>query len=219
MLPLAVVAAAFSVVVSKPAMTAVPGVDLRAVASAAASRALAHLPHHGRVRIEVGVDEPWLIPQLGAGGYTDDAGTVRVTIASSDSAATVRRVLPPTIAHELDHSSRIRTGPGYGSTLGDTMVAEGLADRFAAQLYPGMSFPWDHALTAAQARTWWARAKRELYASSFDHGFWMFGNGTPRWTGYTLGWLIVGRYLAAHHVRASAAVDRLTTPILADFEP
>ena len=99
------------------------------------------------------------------------------------------------------------------------VVAEGLADRFAAQLCPQVSFPWDHALTAAETRKEWAAAKRELYASSWDPGYWLYGNGLPRWTGYTLGWQIVGRYLAAHRLRAAAAVNRPSTAFLDGFRP
>ena len=167
----------------------------------------------------VDVDTPYVIPEVGVGGYTDGTGNVHVSIASSDSAATIRRDLPPSIAHELDHSSRIRMVPGLGQTLAEAMVREGLADRFAAELYPHVSFPWARALATAQTRTWWACVLCVLFVSCFVVGFWFFGFGVLRWMGYTLGWQIVGRYLAAHHLRAEAAVERPTAAILRGFRP
>jgi len=38
-----------------------------------------------------------------------------------------------------------------------------------------------------------------------------------RWAGYTLGYDIVGRYLTAHHLRASALVNAKAKKILAEF--
>src|SRR5215204_2616034 len=47
--------------------------------------------------------------------------------------------------------------------------------------------------------------------------FWGDNGRFHRWAGYTLGYDIVGRYLAAHHVRATAVVDVKAMTILAGF--
>lgn len=69
-------------------------------------------------------------------------------------------------------------------------------------------------------RAMWAMAKQELASTQYDHGAWFFGSGPfPRWTGYTLGCEIVGRYLAKHHTTARASVRTPAWKILAGFSP
>jgi len=71
-----------------------------------------------------------------------------------------------TLAHELDHAARVTAGPGYGSTLLDVMVSEGLADNFATSLYRGSRHPWTHALSARDEHRLWQRAQQHLYEIS-----------------------------------------------------
>lgn len=97
----------------------------------------------------------------------------------------------------MHHSARIRRGPGYGTTLLEALVTEGLADHFAEELYPQPAgFPWNHALTRSQLVEQWTKARSQLHDDRYDHERWFFGGAkTPRWTGYTLGYEITKRYL------------------------
>jgi uncharacterized protein YjaZ len=130
-------------------------------------------------------------------------------MATRDLAKSLRVWLPREIAHELDHTARIQVGPGYGSTLLDELVTEGMADAFSLQSsFETPRIPWDHALTKAQERTVWARARRHL-GQNVDHAEWFFGSGDlPRWTGYTIGFDIVSSYLRMHP--GTTAADLVT---------
>ena len=203
---------AFTVTVSKDAAAAArqKDVDLRGLVARSAERSFSLLPHRGRVRIDVRLDPALAIPQTGVGGFTDPrTGNVSISIDAKPPEG-LRKALetwiPGSVAHELDHSSRIRTGPGYGATLAKALVSEGLADHFAEQAFPDTpSQPWDHALTKAQERSLWLAARRLLDTPGYDHPAWFFGRGNmPRWAGYTLGYDIVGQYL--DHGRSASDV-------------
>src|SRR5262249_55170382 len=134
--------AVFTVRVSKEAAAASrrKGVDLRELVARSAAKAFSLLPHRGRVDIDVQLDAAQAIPQIGVGGFSDPAtGNVSISIDAHPPEG-LRKALetwiPASVAHELDHSSRIRTGPGYGVTLAQAMVSEGLADHFAEQAFP-----------------------------------------------------------------------------------
>ncbi|MNQ60422.1 hypothetical protein D3C85_747010 [compost metagenome] len=100
------------------------------------------------------------------------------------------------VIHEVHHCLRM-AGPGYGWTLGEALVTEGLAGQFVRQLLDSEPEPWEQALTAAEL----ARSPldfRALEATYYDHNEWFFGTGArPRWLGYTLGYRMVGHWLAA----------------------
>jgi hypothetical protein len=133
-------AAAFAVGVSSEVAAAAhaDGVDLRRLVATSAAKALASLPHRGRIRIDVRVDPMLVIPETGVGGLTDESGDVRIAIdvERRDLRESLETWVPAMVAHEVHHSSRIRTGTGYGATLGEALVSEGLADHFASQVFP-----------------------------------------------------------------------------------
>jgi uncharacterized protein YjaZ len=84
-------------------------------------------------------------------------------------------------------------GPGYGITLGEALVTEGLADHFAAEAFPDTPpQPWDHALSAEQEAELWRKAQPILdVPGGYNHPVWFRDSGSlPRWAGYTLGYRI-----------------------------
>lgn len=102
-----------------------------------------------------------------------------------------------TVAHEAHHCLRM-AGPGYGWTLGEALVSEGLAGRFASHLFETPPEPWECAVTdgALQAHL---PDDATLAGTGHDHRAWFFGFGGryPRWLGYTLGYRIAGDWLRA----------------------
>lgn len=73
--------------------------------------------------------------------------------------------------------------------------------------------PWAVALTPAQATALAARAREEYHSPRYNHRAWFFGNdelGIPRWTGYSLGFQLVGDYLDSHPATKASALA--TTP-------
>jgi uncharacterized protein YjaZ len=167
-------------------------------------------------RVAVRANPQATIPELGVGGFTDVVtGHVTVSLDPQfhDLAFSLRTWFPLTLAHELDHAARVLHGPGYGNTLLQTLVSEGLADAFAGQVFPGApSIPWDHALTPEQVRAIWAFARPRLghLQNSARHGAWFYGSGrVPRWAGYTIGFDIVASYLRNHPGATPASITRL----------
>jgi predicted Zn-dependent protease DUF2268 len=143
------------------------GIDLERLVSDSAATVFSRLPHRDRISIQVRLDPSQSIPEIGVGGSTSPQdGNVYVSIDDTPPGglpAALRTWVPATLAHELHHSSRVRTGPGYGSTLGEALVTEGLADFFAAEVFPRTPLPpWDHALSAAQEQALWERAQPDL---------------------------------------------------------
>lgn len=86
------------------------------------------------------------------------------------------------------------TGPGPGGSLGEALVAEGLAGHFLRQVMGGQPDTMDGVRPAPgvmrQALNEWARR-------DYDHARWFGGKGDlRRWTGVGLGHRIVADHLA-----------------------
>ena len=112
------------------------------------------------------------------------------------------------IAHELHHLMRFET-VGYGPTLGEVLVSEGLACRFVDELYASDPEPWERAVPRNELGPFAERAVDEADNAGYDHIRWFFGGGDlPRWIGYTLGRELVGDYLEKHpDARPSTLAD------------
>jgi uncharacterized protein YjaZ len=156
-----------------------------------------------------------VVPETGVGGFADPvSGEVFVYV--DPGRERLNRVLAkwvePAIAHELHHAARILDGPGYGRSVVEAIVTEGLADVFALDTY-GRRAPWTRALGVRSVCRWWARAReRSRSRGDYDHSAWFFGTGRalPRWAGYTIGYVLVRRYLSSHPSRTAA--DLVVTP-------
>jgi predicted Zn-dependent protease DUF2268 len=145
---------------------------------------------------ELRLDASRAIPEVGVGGVTaPKGGDVFLWIDGTPPGGlrhALKTRIPQALAHELHHSSRIRTGPGYGKTLGEALISEGLAEHFVDEVFPATPpRPWDRALSKAEERSLWRQAEPVLWRT-YDQNTWFFGGyKVPRWTGYTLGYRIV----------------------------
>jgi uncharacterized protein YjaZ len=119
------------------------------------------------------------------------------------------------LAHELHRPSRW-DGPGYGETLGDALVSEGLAGHFAQEVYGGEPEPWEQ-LPSSVWRPYLAKAKADWLNTEYDHIGWFFGSQDfPRWLGYSLGYQVVRQFLSTHDTaRASGLVHAPSVGFLA----
>ncbi len=183
------------------------GFDLELLLTRAANRVFELLPHREQIKINVRLDPKNTVPEIGVGSIPDPGtGEVYVTLDERPKIGFRKSLttwLPASLARVLFLSSRIRTGPGYGITLGEALVSEGLSDHFVAEAFPKTPpQPWDHRpMTARQESGLWKRARRDLdIPGAYDHPLWFFGaggkNALPRWSGYTLAYRIVGPYLS-----------------------
>ncbi|PRD45316.1 hypothetical protein C5748_03710 [Phyllobacterium phragmitis] len=98
------------------------------------------------------------------------------------------------IIHEVHHCLRM-AGPGYGWTLGEALVSEGLAGQFVRKLFQSGPEPWERAVPLEQLRRNPVDME-SLRAKDYNHPAWFYGTGAqPRWLGYTLGFEMVGSWL------------------------
>src|SRR5258708_127926 len=160
-----------------------------------------------------------VIPKIGMVGYSPSATRFSLTFDSTNphfapslADGTLRRQ----VAHEVHHCLRY-AGPGYGRSLGEALVSEGLAGQFVNRLYGTPPEPWERAVEPRVAWRFLPDAKT-LAAPMYDHNAWFFGSGGqyPRWLGYTLGYLLGGRWRA---VNAEASGERLVIVTAAEVLP
>ncbi|TKW66427.1 MAG: peptidase [Paracoccus denitrificans] len=141
------------------------------------------------------------------GGYAPGPGHIQITLepARFDPQYFIR-----TLVHELHHLLRW-DGPGYGKSLGEALVSEGLAGHFVLQVLGGSPDPWD-AVNPSDGVA--RRALNEWSRRDYDHAEWFFGKGRiRRWSGYGLGHRLISEYLAQSPqdtpvTLANAPVDR-----------
>lgn len=192
--------------------------DVRRVVEQARDRATAALTLDN-VTITVFPDAAQAIGGWGVGGFTPNGSTVNIYIdpAYPSLGSVLDARLSQMVAHELHHARRFR-GPGYGATLLEACVSEGLADRFAIELLGSDIAPWSRALDDADLLVWLDRATAEFNSTGYGHAAWFFGSTKeiPRWAGYTIGYHLVTEYQRRHP--GSTALGLVHTPASA-FRP
>ena len=153
------------------------------------------------------------IKHLGVGGYAPNSHTVLVYIDPKHKAfqKNINEYLLGTIAHELHHVMRWR-GPGYGKTLFEALITEGLADHFETEVRGGTPGKWDTALTDKEIQRLLKLAKKEFDNENYNHAEWFFGSkkrNIPYWTGYSLGFYLVGEYLKRYPNKKASSLYSL----------
>ena len=170
-----------------------------------------------------------VIPELGMGGHSYRRGCLSITLDPDNpafAASLAAGEFSRTLAHEVHHCLRY-DAVGYGRTLGEALVSEGLADHFDREAHGGTGQPWDDALAPEQWAGVLARMEPKLSAPDYsfaEHAAWFFGrrgdSPIPRWTGYTVGFHLVGAYLHAHpDARPSRMASTPAAEVLADAWP
>ncbi|QUJ75862.1 hypothetical protein KDD17_13070 [Sulfitobacter albidus] len=150
----------------------------------------------------------WVIDGMGLSGmaYLDKLMAMNCDPTSPDllrsceTGAFSRQVL-----HEVNHCLRM-TGPGYGRTLGEAMVSEGLAGHFVIHLMQSAPERWEQPFPPEERAALLPDAAT-LNAPGYDHAAWFFGTGDlPHWAGYRLGFALVADWWAQHPTRALDAL-------------
>ena len=99
-------------------------------------------------------------------------------------------------------------------TLLDAMLAEGIADAFATELYPDHQPRWTSELSPEDEVAIWPQVKRRLgLTEPSEIRRYLFGDGdrVPTWTGHAIGYAIVRAYLSAHPQAKPASLVGLTS--------
>lgn len=180
--------------------------EIRRIAAATIDRVTQGFPLDS-VTVTVMPDASRSIGGYGVGGFTPDRRTVRMYLDPGfpTLAAVVADRFGPLLAHELHHARRW-AGPGYGRTLFEAMISEGLADRFSIEHLGAALPPWSDAFGRERTEELLALARPEFDSPTYDHQRWFFGPiaPLPRWTGYTLGYRLVESYQARNPGQTAA---------------
>lgn len=169
-------------------------------------------PPLGAERVDVMVvPDARPVPGWDINGYSH--GPARITLGVDPGClGREKRPLPEqlrsTLAHELHHAMRSR-GPGYGRTLGEALVSEGLAQCYEVEA--GCPVPnYAVAVRGEPLRRLAARADGERGSDRYVHWDWFYGSRTdpsfPWSGGYSLGYALVRRYLEEAGLTASRGV-------------
>ncbi len=130
-----------------------------------------------------------VIPEIGIGGYSPGPYNVYVSLDPEFTTFTVEDMVL-TILHESHHCMRWRK-PGYGQTLGEAMISEGLATLFEEEysgeppIYAQVKIKDDEI----------EEARKNLDNKQYNHSEWFFGaKGIQRWFAYTYGYQLSKAY-------------------------
>ncbi|MDQ1273341.1 MAG: hypothetical protein QG591_1971 [Planctomycetota bacterium] len=148
------------------------------------------------VNITVYSNPNFVIPETGEGGYAASGDWFQIYIDPAKSEDELNRIInidiPLTIYHELNHVTRWNS-TGYGSTLPEAIITEGLASVFAAENWEKAKSPWVKYSPEEINELMKVYQNRDKNLDSdYSHGDWFYGTGDlPRWIGYKLGFHIV----------------------------
>ncbi len=151
------------------------------------------------------------IPETGVGGqaYTKNLVFISINPEFQNLKDSLANEVKSTLAHELHHCARMNT-VGYGKNLLETLITEGLADHFDIEVNGGLPRPWSIAVQGEALERMNRLAASEYYNESYNHFAWFFGAkdlGIPRWTGYSLGFDLVGEHISRTGKKASELVS------------
>ncbi|SFQ28709.1 Predicted Zn-dependent protease [Roseivivax halotolerans] len=154
-----------------------------------------------------------VIEEMGLAGFSPSGWTIRLICdpGNPNFEGNLGEPLERMIAHEANHTIRWRT-QGYGRTLGEALVTEGLAGRYVHAIFDSapeiFEAPRDGDLDALGDAL-------EQWAAPYDHAEWFFGTkDRPMWLGYRLGYRIVAQHIAA----TGTPVRELTDAPAAEFK-
>lgn len=156
----------------------------------------------GSVDVVVSSNPQSVIPELGIGGHSPSGNLVFLAVAPDHPNVLkgFESAFRHLLAHELHHCARW-SGPGYGQTLAEAMISEGLACMFEAEICEGEIPFYAQALSSEQVAQLLSRAESELHNKTYNHAAWFFGDAAkniPRHAGYSIGYDLVSRIISTH---------------------
>ena len=141
------------------------------------------------------------ITELGIGAETFSQYLIEINInpefdGLSDS---LSKEFKRFMAHESHHALRNRTINNLENLLG-ALISEGLADHFDMEVNNTSPHLWDKALNEEDFERFKKLAKENYFNENYNYDSWFIGSSKdiPRWTGYSLGFYLVEKYLEAH---------------------
>lgn len=142
---------------------------------------------------------PMIIPENGAGGYTFSADFIRINI---DDKKATKNLISETLVHEFCHAACWGKNEEWGNFLFDGLVFEGLACTLEADFVKNKSEKSLFIKTVLECSDDENKKILNLIQNKLDSDEYnyneIFFNGNdelPRWSGYSLGYYLVKKYL------------------------
>ena len=142
---------------------------------------------------------PMIIPENGAGGYTFSADFIRINI---DDKKATENLISENVVHELCHATRWGKNDEWVKCLFDGLIFEGLACVLEAEFVKDRS---EKSLfiktilerTDDENEKILEKLRDQLDSNCYDYDtiFFNGNNKLPRWSGYSLGYYLVKKYL------------------------
>lgn len=152
------------------------------------------------------------IPEYGIGGNSPGPNHVYVSF-DPNSVKITQNGINETLLHEIHHCMRWRN-PGYGQTLGEAMISEGLACLYEEQHSGNAPIYAKVSLNDNQI----AKASKILHSKNYNHSEWFFGSkDIDRWFGYSYGYKLCKDYSVKTNKSASDLVHTKAKLILENF--
>lgn len=131
-----------------------------------------------RDMVEQSIEGKWI------GGYTPNGKEAFINLPSWNVS---KEELTDALAHEMHHLVRWQA-TGYGRTLGEAIVSEGMACWFA-KLQSGWKAPWiEEELPSKEMLD---QIGKEWNDERYDHSEWFFDGRYGKWVGYRIGYRLV----------------------------
>lgn len=147
------------------------------------------------INVSIYPNKEWCIKETGDGGYTAASDWVQLFIDPSKKNSfhsILKNSFPANIYHEIHHSKRMSCA-GYGETLLEVVVSEGLAMHFAKKMYPQFIPPWTKYRDEELKEMF--RLFNKHKNKTFDYSEWFLGYGKQHWLGYKIGFHLVDKYI------------------------
>ena len=140
-----------------------------------------------------------IVPENGAGGYTFSADFIRINI---DDKKATKNLISENVVHELCHAARWGKNGEWIKSLFDGLIFEGLACIFEADFAKDKSEKTLFIKTVIERddkenEKILAQVHDKLDSNEYNYDE-IFFNGNdelPRWSGYSLGYYLVNKYL------------------------
>lgn len=158
------------------------------------------------------------IPEEHIGGRSTSSSHIFVYLDAKypELNRVIKEELKKTLAHEYHHACRWKT-VGYGQTLGEALITEGLADHFTQEVFKCAIPRWSSALSQNDLEKYKKEALLEINSYDYNHVAWFFGDKKiPRWAGYSLGYEIVRSYMQKNSTASAAKMADTPAKIILD---
>jgi len=160
------------------------------------------------INIDVVMSEGnFVIPEFGFSGYSPSSKQIMLffDLNNDNLNSALNTEFIPSLGHEIHHCFRHK-GVGYGDTLREALISEGLACHFETELRNGDIPFYANAINQDMIDVLHSRMLSETANLNYDHNAWFFGtepDAIPLHAGYTLGYYIVSNYINKTGVLAS----------------